>query len=99
MDSARISAAGALRTAVTRTARALCVAECFAYQIAHELAWNISTLGGTSLGGRETASQALVSVAYVLVCKHRQVQQSRQWILSIHQHKFHPATQCAHARP
>jgi len=71
----------ALRTAVTRTARALCVAECFAYQIAHELASNISTLGGTSLGGRETASQALVSVVKMLVGKQRQIQQSRQGIV------------------
>ena len=72
---------GALRAAVTRTARALCVADCFAYQIARELAWNISTLGGTSLDGRETASQALVSVVKMLVAKQRQIQQSRQGIV------------------
>src|SRR5260370_28799861 len=81
-------ARGALRTAVTRTARVLCVAGYFVYQVAHELAWNISTLSGTSFGRRETVSQALVSVVKMLVGKQRQIQQSRQRIVCSHQRKF-----------
>jgi len=81
MDSARIRTAGSFaRCSDTHRSRAV-LGGLFAYQIARELAWNISTLGGTSLDGRETASQALVSVVKMLVAKQRQIQQSRQGIV------------------
>src|SRR5260370_29612797 len=58
-------ARGALRTAVTRTARVLCVAGYFVYQFAHQLACHISTLGGASFGRLETLLQALLSAVKI----------------------------------